>query len=304
MNKKFRHMLFFLIMPIFVGCQHHYLLPPVKVPHQFSSISKEYKMVKNLPCDAWWQALNDNYLNQLINEGLQKNLDLHIAINNLERAQGQLQQVKLSWLPTIRGFLGYSTNPALGIPGAFVGAGPIYAMNIAQQINQQKQAKYNVKYYHAMMHGARLTVIGQISSSYFTLIAQQEDLYLLTQLDNDIKKLFQLVQKQIHAGLKNQIDLTEILVQKANIAAELSTTKHNIVVSQNALRFLVNANPGKIKNSHNFDKIDFTQFKPGIIPVSVLRNRPDVQMARFAVQRAGEDISMAENEFFSGVKTG
>lgn len=297
MNKKFKYTLILLI-GMLLGCQHDFVPPPVKVPSQFPSISKEYKPVKNLPYDAWWLKLHDNDLNQLIDEGLQKNLDLRIAINNLERAQGQLQEVKLGWLPMLQGFIGYSTNPALGIPGAFLGLGPLYAINIAQQINQNKREKYNVQYYHAMNQGMRLAVIGQIISTYFTLLEQREELHLLKLLNHDIKKLFQILDKELQAGLKNQLDLTALLVEKANIAAQLSVIKHNIVVSQNALRFLVNANPGKIKSNQHFDKIDFTPFKPGMIPIAVLRNRPDVKMARFAVQRAGANISIAESNFF------
>ena len=290
----------FILGTTLIGChQHdHYLPPPVNIPREFPSFSQVYKNTSDLPYNSWWQKLHDPQLDNLVESGLKNNLDLQITFNNLERAQGQLLQVKLNWLPTLSILAGYSTNPALGVPGAFVGAWPTYAINIAQQINQQKRAKYNVQYYQSMVGGARLAVIGQITSTYLLLIAQKEQLRLLQQLDRDAKELLQISQKEIGAGLKNTIDLAEFQVQIQQIEAQMSTIKYNIVAGQNALRFLINDNPGAVFSSDQFKNINLFQFKPGALPVAVLRNRPDVQMAIYAVQGAGAAVSLAYSDFF------
>ena len=96
----------------------------VVAPTQFPSSTKAYKPLDNLPCLAWWQQFHDEELNHLIESGLRYNMDIHIALGNLQQARGELLQVKLSWIPTIQLLAGYSTNPALGVPGGFYGIWP------------------------------------------------------------------------------------------------------------------------------------------------------------------------------------
>ncbi|WP_026069360.1 TolC family protein [Legionella tunisiensis] len=268
------------------------------IPSQFPSSTKAYQTMGNYPCLAWWQQFNDKELNSLIALGLKNNNDIHIAIGNLQQAQAALQEVKLSWIPTIQTYAGYSTNPALGAPGGFYGIWPYYAINIMQLYSQQKQAQYNVDYYRAAISGVRLLVIGQIAASYFTLMAQQEQLRLIQELDKDVKTLITLSEQDIQIGLTNQIDLAQLKTDEKQIAAQIHPIRHNIVVSKNALRFLINANPGPVRTKNNFARLDFSRFKPGSIPAQVLNNRPDMHMAEFALKAAKMDINIAYSNFF------
>lgn len=49
---------------------------------------------------------------------------------NIESAQGQLQQVQLSWLPNLTGLAGYTQFPVLGNPGTTAIAYPAYIINL------------------------------------------------------------------------------------------------------------------------------------------------------------------------------
>ncbi len=273
-------------------------LPPKKFP----SSSRDYKPVNNLPYVAWWQQFHDVELNQLIEAGLNNNMDIHIAIGNLQQAQGELLQVKLSWIPFVQIFAGYSTNPALGAPGAFYGVWPYYFVNIMKLYTQQKEAAYNVDFRRAAIEGMRLALIGQVASAYFTLIAQLEQLKLLQQLDNDLKSLIKLSQGEIKIGLENEIILAQLQSDERLIAAQIKPILYNIVFSENALRYLINENPGRIKNKNNFAKIDFSRFKPGSLPATVLNNRPDLKMAHYALKASRVRIKVAYSDFFPGLQ--
>lgn len=257
-----------------------------------------YTEQKNLPYDAWWKTFHDPVLDELIKKGLKHNLDMRITLNHLEEARGLLKQIQLSWIPTPELLAGYSTNPAIGIPGAFYGLWAFYAINIAKLINQQRIATFNVDYHCAMVDGMRLTVVGQLASAYFTLIAQQEQLRLLRILDKDMNKLIQFCRDDIHIGLRNNIDLATFLIKEKQVKTQIEVTQHNIVLSQNALRFLLNENPGPIKSGRSFNTFDFTRLKPGSLPVSVLRNRPDVRMAAFTAKASKAALSAAYSDFF------
>lgn len=297
-----RIMLSILLIGGLLSCSHKLEQKISVLPSKFPSSTKNYKSITNLPSVAWWQQFHDKELNELINLGLEHNNDIHIAIANLQQAQGALQQVKLSWIPTIKLYAGYSTNPALGSPAGFYGVWPYYVVNIMQLYSQQKQAHYYVNYYQAALSGMRLAIIGQVTASYFTLMAQLEQVRLLHQLDKDLKSLIVLSEHDINIGLANDIDLAQLHTDELMIAAQIKPIMHNIVVSENALRYLINADPGPIRNKNNFAQINFSQFKPGNIPAQVLNNRPDLKMAEYALKAAKMDISLAYSNFFPALQ--
>ncbi len=276
--------------------------PQVNSPKQFDQAQLNYQSLESLPYLAWWQQFNDPKLNALIESGLKNNLDLEVALANLEQAQGQLRQVQLSWIPFINLYAGFSTNPAFGDIGTFYGAWPQYTINIAQVIKQQERANYNLEMNKAMVDGVRLTVIGQVSAGYFTLIAQQEQLLLLNKLNDDMNELIKILKQEVTIGLKDNVDLTGLMSQQQLIQAQISIATHNIVLSQNSLHYLLNQNPGSIKSTNNFAKLDFDKFKPGALPSTVLQNRPDLRMAEYAVKSAHAGVAVAYGSLFPSLQ--
>ncbi len=276
--------------------------PPLTSPEQFAQAQANYQNLESLPYLAWWQQFNDPKLNTLIESGLKNNLDLEISLANLEQAQGQLRQVQLSWIPFINLYAGFSSNPAFGNIGTFYGAWPQYTINIAQVLKEQERAKYNLEMNQAMVDGVRLTVIGQISAGYFTLIAQQEQLVLLNYLNDDMNELLKILKQEVSIGLKDNIDLSGLMSKQQLIQAQIDIATHNIILSQNSLRYLLNQNPGEIKSADNFAKLDFNRFKPGSLPATVLQNRPDLKMAEYAVKSAHAGVAVAYAGLFPSLQ--
>lgn len=276
--------------------------PQVNSPKQFDQAQVNYQNLESLPYLAWWQQFNDPKLNALIESGLKNNLDLEVALANLEQAQGQLRQVQLSWIPFVNLYAGFSSNPAFGDIGTFYGAWPQYTINIAQVIKQQERANYNLEMNKAMVDGVRLTVIGQVSAGYFTLIAQQEQLLLLNKLNDDMNELIKILKQEVTIGLKDNVDLTGLMSRQQLIQAQISIATHNIVLSQNSLHYLLNQNLGSIKSTNNFAKLDFDKFKPGALPSTVLQNRPDLRMAEYAVKSAHAGVAVAYGSLFPSLQ--
>ncbi len=298
-NKRF--IINSLILTVLLGgcSQNKYENKPlVAINTHFPSATAPYKPQQDLPYLAWWQQFHDPNLNRYMQQSLQHNFDIQTALAQLEAARGELLQVKLSWLPTLKLFAGYSTNPALGIPGGFFGAWPYYTINILQQYQLQQRAQLDVAYAKAMEEGVRLTVIGQTAAAYFTLLAQREQLRILNDLQQNVQALIQYNRDDIKIGLKNATDLTPSITELDLIKAETTVAAHNVVLSENALHYLLGQDPGPLRTKKRFATIDFTKFKPGALPATVLRQRPDVKMAAIALRRARIDINLAYSDFF------
>lgn len=277
-------------------------LPSIPLAKQFPSAPKTARKQPSLAQTPWWQSLKSSQLNQLLAKGLQDNQDIQIACQRLEQARGQLQEVKLSWLPNMTALAGYSTNPALGIPGGFYGIWPNYLLNLVQLPQQQRQATDYVYYQQARLAAVRLLVIGEMSAAYLSLLAEQERLQLLQTLQADLQQLVRYNQDNLRIGLTSQIEVEQSLSELALIEGQVSLARHNLVLSQNALRFLINQDPGPIKPDRSFSQIDLSHLHPGQYPVTVLQNRPDLAMSAWAVRAAKAGVNIAYSNFLPSLK--
>ena len=59
-----------------------------------------------------------------------------------------------------------------------------------------------------------------------------------------------LSEQEIKIGLENEIDLAQLQSDERLIAAQIKPVLHNIVFSENALHYLINTSPGRVKNKN------------------------------------------------------
>lgn len=264
-------------------------IPPTWHAHDDNYTNTEEDLV-NLP---WWQQFNDPTLNELVDKALLENNDLQVAMANVEAAQGELKRVQLQWVPEADAVTGYSSWPDLGFPGVLAAIVPRYAINIFKQIKEQKQAGYELKASQSMRDGVRLAVIGQVTASYFNYISQIEQLALLTILEQDLAQLVDISQKMKAGGLYAQIEVERAQSTWERIKAREKVVQQNIVISQNALHYLINEVPGHLTPTRTFDQLSGQQMIIGALPFNVIENRPDMQQAAQELAASNEGIGVA-----------
>lgn len=247
----------------------------------------------NLPYLQWWHGFNDPVLNQLIESGLANNNTLNMSRGHVEAAEGELKKVQLQWIPDISALLGYSNNPATGFPGLLAVLAPNYTMNFFRQFKEQKRANYELDIAKAEDDAVKLDVITQISAAYFTYLAEVDRKQLLQVLADDITHVADISERIYSGGLSTNINLSEMRAQVNMIRGEQETIEQNIVVTRNALRYLINQNPGDIKVGTPFSELNNSKLIPGQLPMTVLENRPDMQMAKFRLKASNEGIGIA-----------
>lgn len=288
------------------GCGYYnpYHKPDVPVVNQWT-VGDRYIVntdAKNTPYLAWWRGFNDPTLNQLIESGLANNNSLNMSRGHIEAAEGELKKIHYQWLPDLDAMLGYSRNPATGFPGVLGVIIPSYVINVFKQIREQKQAKYQLAQVKAEDDAIKLTVISQISASYFTYQAEVERQQLLQVLANDLNTLAGIGEKVYRDGLSSNID-PQILYSEVNIIhGEQELIEKNIILSRNALRYLINQNPGEIKTKLKFLDLKNKHLIPGSLPLTVLQNRPDMQVAENRLRASNEGIGLAASNLLPTVQ--
>ena len=249
----------------------------------------------NLPYLAWWKGFKDPTLNDLIVKGIENNNNLSMSRASIEAAEGELKKINYQWIPTVDLMTGYSRNPATGYPGLLGVIIPSYVINIYQQIKEQKRAKFSLAQMKAEDDALKLTIISQICASYFTYQAEVERKQLLQTLANDLTQLASIAQNTFKGGLTSDIEQQELYSQAQVIRGELEVIERNIIVSKNAIRYLINLNPGEFKSKLRFSDLNNKQLIPGALPLTVLENRPDLQMADSRLRAANQAVGIARS---------
>ncbi len=258
----------------------------------------------SLPDLIWWKQFESPELNELIIKAVKRNGEPNIALANMDYAKSQLLEIKLSWLPTASLFAGYSQFPILGNPGANIIIFPLYVVNILQQYKQQKGAKARYDASIDARDCIKLSLIAQVSATFFTLLAENESLILYQKLLSDYKIHLKLAQNRYNNGIISQDEIDILQSKITEIKSQIDICKHNIIVGKNALHYLVNENPGNLVIKKKFGAINTDGIIPGNIPVSVLKNRPDVRRAEKLLKAANADVGATIATFLPTIALG
>lgn len=291
----------FVVLPL-SACsldREYSLKQPVNIPQTWSTHDRYVTQpMTDARCFAWWLQYHDRSLNKLIALGLKRNNDIQMAMANIEAAEGELKHVELNWLPNLAVNLGYSSFPYLGFPGVLATlAIPLYTVNIFNQIKSQQRAHYVVKVTKAMHDGVKLTIIANIAAAYFSHLAQTERLYLLQLVDDDLSQSLKIVREMYAHGISTYIEIDQAQSELSLIQAEETVVRKNLVLTQNALRYLINENPHPFIFRQTFHQVDSHHMVVDSLPLSVLEHRPDMVAARNELRASRAGIGVALSRF-------
>ncbi len=269
-------------------------LTSIYIPSSLKDSSND--ALNRLPYQAWWQDFRDPLLNQLIDKALSYNNNVTIAKRSIRVAQAELQTIRLNWLPGLNVLMGFAQDPALGNPGVFYGVLPSYYQNFVALYFQQKKAEFILKRSKAYYLGVRLTVIGEVTGSYFSLLAWNHQLVLLKQIEQDNKELLTSLTLAKKQGLANNLQLLTVTSQLQSILGLQKQIQNNIIASENALRYLINQPPGEIKSSKSFINLPSKAVPLNKINTQVILRRPDVMVALTSLLAACSGVNIAESQ--------
>lgn len=300
-------LLFFNIFISFIllsGCALYgpqYKKPIINTPEQWKSsdnLSKTSNL--NLPTMPWWEKFHDKQLTRLIEQAVDNNNDVQVALGRVLDAQGELMQVQYSIIPSVNALiLGYATTKInIFDPGFSSGVLPTYALNLFQYLRSSERAKAKKFVAASTRDAIALTVISETAAGYFAYSGQSHLLNQEQQLVADLKALLYLSKKQYAQGLISLYTLQQYEQDYDKAKAELPIIKNNVVVSRNALKLLLNENPGEVGIGTQFMNLNSAGLVPSNVPSQVLKNRPDVRAAEQKLVAANAEVGVVTSTFF------
>jgi multidrug efflux system outer membrane protein len=260
----------------------------------------------------WQRVFKDEKLNALIQKGLDQNLNLKNAIENIVQARATLRQSKLAYYPTLNidanATRTKQSEAGLNFPAGInintltttykLGLSTSWEADIWGKLSSSKRAALaSYLATDAAKQAIQTQLIADIANNYFLLLAWDKQLTITeATLASRIKNV-----ETIKALKEGAIVTGAAVVQsEANrYAAEvlIPDLKQNIRETENTLNILLGQAPGSIDRGTLGNQEVPANLAIGL-PSQLLQNRPDVRQAEFNFRTAFESTNLARTYFY------
>ncbi|KAF2079962.1 efflux transporter outer membrane subunit [Flavobacterium sharifuzzamanii] len=260
----------------------------------------------------WNTVFKDEKLNALIQKGLEQNLNLKNAIENIVQARASLRQSKLAYYPSLQLDANVTHNKqsqaGLNFPAGInintltttykLGVSSSWEIDVWGKLSSSKRAALATYLASdAAKQAVQTQLIADIANNYFLLLSYDESLKIT---EETLKSRIENV-ATIKALKEGAIVTGAAVVQsEANQhAAEvlIPDLKQSIRETENAINILLGQGPGPIDRGVLGTQIIPEKIAIGM-PAQLLNNRPDVRQAEFNFRVAFESTNLAKTYFY------
>ena len=258
---------------------------------------------------SWQDMFTDAHLKQYIQEGLENNIDIRIAIQQMTAAEAYLKQVKAEALPSIdvdASVTHYEISKNSQFGQVYNRSSEQYALtttlsweaNIWGKLRSGKRA-YVASYMQSMAahQAVKTQLIASIATAYYKLLALDKDLEVTKQTIANREKSVETIKALKEAGQVTQVAVDQNIAQYNNAKALQVDIEMAIFRTENVLSFLLGKAPQHFERGTLETQSINTGIKLGV-PATLLSNRPDVMQAEYGLINAFELTNVARTNFY------
>ncbi|MBD3862946.1 efflux transporter outer membrane subunit [Olleya marilimosa] len=270
----------------------------------------------NLPTDSvsiadvsWKNLFTDQYLQQYIEEGLQNNMDVRIALQQILAAQAYAKQGKAGYLPSIS-VGANATHQELsensqfgalfsgGIDTYDITANLSWEADIWGKIRSNKRATQAAYLQSVAGHQAVKTqLISSIANTYYNLLALDAQLEVTKQTIITRESGVKTIKALKDAGQVTQVAVDQNIAQYNSAKALQVDIEVAIFKTENTLSILLGKTPQTFERS----SLDIQNIDQDIVlgvPATLLSNRPDVMAAEYGLINSFELSNVAKSNLY------
>ncbi|KGE13328.1 efflux transporter outer membrane subunit [Sphingobacterium deserti] len=259
----------------------------------------------------WKTFFKDPLLIGLIDQALQKNNDLAVALLSMQQVDLTYQRAKRELLPTLNLQVGasrnwFSTNSLNGSLGEqFLGSDFLDDYSATLQLQWEadiwgkakKQKEEALAQYFAQQENVsalRTRIIAQVAQAYYNLLALDEQVEVANRNIEMSSTTLQMIELQYNSAQVNSLAVDQAIAQKKTAELLLPLARQQITVQENALSILCGSYPDGVARAGALkDAMPAAIFTSGV-PATLLSRRPDVKAAEFAVVAANARAGLAQ----------
>ncbi|QQT25801.1 efflux transporter outer membrane subunit [Sphingobacterium spiritivorum] len=317
MNIKFYSASLFLISLILFGCKTERLAThvPVTLPDNYrdsDALKTDTNTIGSIP---WREFFKDAMLQQLIDSAIRQNMDMQLAVKNIEASRLMLSQAKAANLPNLQLRVNAtSTNPSNNSMNGlslnqFLGTNHVEDYTAALSLSWEADIWGKIKNQKAAALASYLQteearkvvqtqLVSQVAQGYYQLL-------MLYQLQDIAKKNLRLsdstlriVQYQYEVGDISSLAVEQVAAQRLAAAALIPDFEQQVQIQENAISVLSGQLPHAIATTATLNTITLPEHLQVGIPATMLSRRPDVKSAELAIAAAQANQQAAKASMY------
>lgn len=282
------------------GC----VIKPYKTPTVLPTGNSLYRIDStqldsaNIATVPWNQFFTDPLLCELIDSVLVNNIDLQVAVRNVEKSFQYLRQKRAEIAPSLSaGTLPGASASVSGLIrqynkpswSADISLGASWEIDIWGKLLSAKRAAHaqmmaDGDTYHAVM----TTLIAETAKAYYTLVSYDIQREIIETTIRNRSEYLQKTRDMKKSAMVNEVAVQQALAQMADAMAALPEIELAIELTENQISLMLGGVPRKIERSSAID-LEGIEFGEAVgYPVQLLANRPDVRAAEMSYRNAFE----------------
>ncbi len=298
-----------------------YVTPEMEVPNAWdnASGSGQPSATERAIQSTWWTNFGDATLNDLVDEALEHNDDLALAMSNVDASRAQLGIATSYLFPTL-GLSGssYRSRPSDN------GATPPYPDDIANSLHSlsygvsfeldlwgkyrrgQEAVKASLLATEASYATIRLAVISQTVEGYFTLRSVDSQLAIAKRTLASRYESEKLRKERFELGVSTELDYRSAQAETAATLATVRQLEQAVSAAEVSLSVLLGRSPRDIittvpERGLELALLDVPADIPAGLPASLLARRPDIATAAQSLHQATAMIGYTEADLLPSI---
>ncbi|CAM4029482.1 efflux transporter outer membrane subunit [Flavobacterium sinopsychrotolerans] len=263
---------------------------------------------------AWDNVFTDPLLQGYIKKGLENNLDIKIAMQNIAAAEATMKQGKAGYFPTLSAGADWthqelSKNSQFGAllqdrsTDQYQLTGSLsWEADIWGKIRSNKRAA-NATYLQttAANQAVKTQLIANIAATYYQLLSVDAQIKLAEKTLVNRNQSIETIIALKDAGNVTEVGVKQTEAQKYATEIIIADLKNSIIILENTMSILMGEGSAKIERS----TFESQSMQPTItlgVPATLLRNRPDVIAAEYNLISNFEQTNVAKSNFYPTLK--
>jgi outer membrane protein, multidrug efflux system len=288
-----------------------YQRPELTAPEDWHADLKYKSIAEPSLADlAWVDLFQDELLRNVVQQALEQNKELLIAIERIEEARAFHRISRSTLFPSLdlqlsgerEGESDLTNDNASRSDEFFFGPSARWELDLWGKNRRGNNAAY--AQYLATEYGAqavRLSLIGDVCQTYFQLQGLNGRLEINYSTLGSRKQAVVIAEKRFRGGLTSSLEVKQAEVEFASTRASVPLVEQDKLEAENRLAVLMGLPPQHLTLESSLED----QFIPASVlaglPSTLLERRPDIMQAEQNLIAASESIGVAKARLFPNI---
>ena len=294
--KKFVFILLNILFLLLISCATEKKIdPPVGVPEKFSFSGNE------IVNDKWWTSFNDPLLDKAVETALSGNFSLKMYEDRFRQARAVAKIQGAGMFPSINGSVSAGKNFNGDFDGNVNDSGDnSISLSVSYEIDlwgkiraQKKAAEYDLAASAEDFQAAAISLSAETVTTWCSLVEQSMKIKLLERQMKTNSEYLELAEISFDKGNSSAADVMQQKQLLIQLKGELEQALAQKKVLENSLAVLAGKPPQEFSFELTENLPEIPELPEVGIPAEIIKRRPDIKSAFFAVKSADRDLAVA-----------